>query len=130
MGIDYKRNSFTVYFKPLNKFTVMQTKQLTFQNNFQADYLPELCANDKLHVYAFTTDCILYKETANDKVHFLYAIDPNDMDNTMCFDFSLLSECNDNAHGIFTQLLLDLKLSLETVETETDYFQIVKYIGK
>lgn len=94
-------------------------------NDFQNYYLEDLCDNKKLHVIAYTSDCILYKEIANNKAHFLYTTSPDNLDNGMRFDFSLLSECNDNANGQFTQILNDLKMTLEVMETDSDYFNII-----
>lgn len=103
----------------------MQTRSFMPENGFQNHCLNEACNNPNLHVIAFTTDCILARNVKTNKVHFIYTTSPDNLDNGMIFDFSLLSECNDNASGQFTQILTDLKMHLQTVETDTDYYQIV-----
>ena len=67
-------------------------------------------------------DCLLCRNDSNNKVHFIYS---TDYENTMIFNFSLLSEVGKPYQQTFRELISRNGYKLNLVETENDYYEII-----
>lgn len=75
--------------------------------------------NDNLHIIAFNKNQVLAMDKKTDKAYFFYNT------GNMQFCFNLLSEVNDTFAKWFNFIIEKLNFSLESKETENDYFNIL-----